>query len=199
MILQNRRLDDKHNWPWTSLLLLTINGCLIWENSFASLNLQFSSVQFSRSVMSDSLRPHESQNISPPCPSATPGVYSNSCPSSRWCHPTISSSVVPFSSCLQSFPASGSFPMSQFFVSSGQSIGVSISASVLPMSIQVWFPLGLTDLISLQSKGLKSLLQHHSSKASILQHSSFLYSPTLTALTRQTFVDKVIGNISYGL
>ena len=103
-----------------------------------------SSVQFSRSVVSDSLRPHELPHARPPCPSPTPGVHSNSGPSSRWCHPTISSSVVPFSS-FQSFPAPGitdSFPMSQFFASGGQSIGVSASASVLPMNIQDWFPLG---------------------------------------------------------
>ena len=109
-----------------------------------------SSVQFSPSVMSDSLLPHDSQHARHPCPSPTPGVYSNSCPSSRWHHPTISSSVIPFSSCLQSFPASGSFLMSQFFASGGQSIWASASASVLPMNIQGWFPLGLTGLIILQ-------------------------------------------------
>ena len=106
--------------------------------------------------MSDSLQPHGLQHARPPCPSPTPGVYSNSCPLSWWCHPTISSSVLPFSSCLQSFPASGSFPVSQFFASGGQSIGVSASASVLPMSIQDWFLLGWTGWISLQSKGLSS-------------------------------------------
>ena len=116
--------------------------------------------------MSDSLRHHGLQHISLPCPSPTPGACSNSRPSSRWCHPTISSSVVPFSSCLQSFPALGSFPMSQFFASSGQCIGASASASVLPVNIQDWFPLRLTGLISLQSKGLLSPFQHHSSKAS---------------------------------
>ena len=100
-------------------------------------------VQFSHSVMSDSLRPHEPQHARPCCPPPTPRVYSNSCPLSRWCHPTISSSVVPFS-CLRFFPASRSFPVSQFLASGGQSIGVSASASVLPMSIQDWFPLGLT-------------------------------------------------------
>ena len=112
------------------------------------------SVQFSHSVMSDSLWPHGLQHASLPCPSPTPGAYSNSIPSSRWCHPTISSSVISFSSRLQSFPASGSFPMSQFFILGGQSIGVSASASVLPMNIQDWFPLGLTGWISLPSKGL---------------------------------------------
>ena len=100
--------------------------------------------QFSRSVVSDSLRPHESQHARPPCPSQTPGVCSDSCPSSRWCHPAISSSVVPFSSCPQSLPASGSFPMSQLFARGGQSIGVSASASVLPMNTQDWSPLGWT-------------------------------------------------------
>ena len=112
------------------------------------------SVQFSRSVMSNSLQPHELQHARPPCPSPTPGVHSNSRPSSRWCHPTISSSVIPFSSCPQSFPASGSFQMSQLFASGGQSIGVSASSSVLPMNIQDWFPLGWTGWIPLQSKGL---------------------------------------------
>ena len=113
-----------------------------------------SSAQFSCSVMSNSLWPHGLHHARPPCPSPTPRIYSNSCPLSQWCHPTISSSVVPFSSCLQSFPASGSFLMSQFFASGGQSIGVSASASVLPMHIQDWFPLGWTGWISLQSKGL---------------------------------------------
>ena len=117
--------------------------------------------------MSDSLWPHGLQHARPPSPSPTPGVYSNSCPSSQWCRPIISSSVIPFSACPQPFPASGSFPMSQLFALGGQSIGASASASVLPVNIQGWFPLGLTGLIFLQSKGLKSLLQHHNSKASI--------------------------------
>ena len=112
------------------------------------------SVQFSRSVMSDSLRPHELQHTRPRCPSPTPGVYLNSCPSSQWCHPAISSSVIPLSSCPQSLPASGSFPMSQLFTWGGQSTGVSASASVLPMNTQAWSPLGWTGWISLQSKGL---------------------------------------------
>ena len=123
-------------------------------------------------IMSDSLRPHGLQHTRLPCPSPTPRAYSNSCPSSRWCRPIISSSVIPFS-CFQSFPASGFFLRSQFFPTGGQSIGVSASASVLPMNIQDWFPLEWTGWISLQSKGLKSLLQHHSSKASILQCSAF--------------------------
>ena len=113
----------------------------------------FSSLQFSRSVMSDSLPLHESQHARPPCPSLTPGVHSNSRPSGRWCHPAISCSVVPFSSCPQSLPASESFPMSQLFAWGGQSIGVSALASVLPMNTQDWSPSGWTGWTSLQSKG----------------------------------------------
>ena len=108
-----------------------------------------------------------------PCPSLSPEACSNSCPLSQWCYLTVSSAAAPFSFCLQSLPASGSFPVSQLFTSGGQSTGASASAPVLPMNIQGWFPLGLTGLISLLSKGLSSLLQHHSSKASILQHSTF--------------------------
>ena len=126
-------------------------------------------IQFSRSVVSDSLPPHGLQHARPPCPSPTPRVYSNSCPLSRWCHPTISSSVISFSSCLQSFPASRSFPMSQFFTWGGQSTGVSALASVLPMNIQDWFPLGLTGLISLQSKGLSRV----SSNTTVQKHQFF--------------------------
>ena len=118
------------------------------------------SVQFSRSVVSNSLQPHGLQHARLPCPSPTPRAYSNSCPSSQWCHPTISSSVAPFSSCLQSFSASRSFPMSQFFASGGQSIGASTSSSVLPMNIQDWFPLGWTGWISLQSKGLSRVFSN---------------------------------------
>ena len=110
-----------------------------------------SSVRVSHSVLSDSLRPHGLQHSRPPCPSPAPGAYSNSCPLSQWCHPTISSSFVPFSSCLQSFPASGSFQMSQFFTSGGQNVGVSASTSVLPMNIQDWSPLGWIGWVSLQS------------------------------------------------
>ena len=112
------------------------------------------SVQFSRSVVSDSWQPHELQHARPPCPSPTPRVYPNSCPSGQWCHPAISSSVVPFSSCLQSCPASGSFLMIQLFTSGGQSIGASASTSVLPVNTQDWSPLGWTSWISLLSKGL---------------------------------------------
>ena len=119
---------------------------------------QFSSV--SCSVVSDSLPPHGLQHARPPCPSPTPRVYSNSCPSSQWCHPTISSSVIPFSSHFQSFPASGSLPVSQFFASGDQSVGISASASVLPMNIQDWFSLGWTGWISLQSKGLSRVFSN---------------------------------------
>ena len=156
------------------------------------------SVQFSHSVASNSLRPHEPQHARPPCPTPTPRACPNLCPLSWWCHPTISSSVVPFSSCLQSFPASGSFPMSQFFTSGGQSIGTSVS--VLPMNIQDWFPLGWTGWISLQSKGLSRVF----SNTTVQKHQFFsfhfhqffivqLSHPYMTtgktiALTRPTFV-----------
>ena len=121
---------------------------------------QFSSVQFSCSVVSDSLQPHEYQHARPPCPSPTPGVNSNSRPSSPWCHPAISSSVVPFSSCPQSLAESGSFPMSQLFAWGGQSIGVSASASVLKMNTQDWSPLEWTGWISLQSMGLSRVFSN---------------------------------------
>ena len=159
----------------------------------------FNSVHFSHSVVFDSLQPQGLQHARPPCPSPTPRVCLNSCPL-RWCHPTISSSVVPFSSHLQSFPASGSFQMSQFFTSGGQSIRVSPSASVPPMNIQDLFPLGNQSL-ALQGT-LKSLLQHHSSKASILRCSAFfivqLSHPYMTTgktivLTRETFAGKVMS------
>ena len=119
-----------------------------------------SSVQFSCSVVADSLQPHESQHSRPHCPSPTPGVYANSCPSSQWCHLTISSSVTPFSSCPQSLPASGSFPRSHLVASGGQSTGVSAWASVLPMNTQDWSPLGWTGWISLQSKGLSRVFSN---------------------------------------
>ena len=122
--------------------------------------LEITSVQFSCSVMSNSLWPHESQHARPPCPLPAPGVYSNSCPSSRWWYPTISSSVIPFSSCPQSLPESGSFTMNQLFASGGQSIEVSASASVLPMNTQDWSPLGWTGWISLQSKGLSRIFSN---------------------------------------
>ena len=119
-----------------------------------------SSVQFCRSVVSNSLWSRGLQHTRPPCPSPTPRVYPNSCPLSWWCHPTVSSSIVPFSSCPQSFPASGSFQMSQLFTSGGQSIGVSASTSILPMNIQDWYPLWWTGWISLQSKGLSRVFSN---------------------------------------
>ena len=152
--------------------------------------------------MSNSFQPHGLQHARPPCPSPSPRVYSNSCPLSWCCHPTISSSVIPFSSCLQSFPASRSFQMSQFFASGSWSIGVSASASVLLMNIQDWFPLGWTGWISLQSRDAQEsspVPQFKSINSSVL---NFLYSPTLTsihttgktiALIRQTFVGKVMS------
>ena len=152
--------------------------------------------------MSDSLWPHEPQHARPPCPSPTPGVHPNPCPLSRWCHPTISSSIVPFSSCPQSFLAEGSFQMSQLFPSGGQNIGVSASTSVHPMNTQDWSPYdALVGSPAVQGT-LKSLLQSHSSKAPILWHSAFfivqLSHPYMTprktiALTRWTLVGKVMS------
>ena len=162
-----------------------------------------SSVQFSHSVVSNSLWSHEPQHVRPPCLSRTPRVYTNSCPLSQWCHPTISSSVVPFSSCLQSFPASGSFQMNQLFVSGGQSTGVSASTSVLPMNTQNWSPLGWTGWISLLSKGLSRVFSNTTvQKHQIFSTSTFfivqLSHPYMTTgktigLTRRTFVDKVMS------
>ena len=153
----------------------------IYQLYFQSVNMSMfsalwtlllcSSVQFSFSVVSDSSQPNRLQHTRPPCPLPTPGVYSNSCPLSWWCHPAISSFVVPFSSCLQSFPAWGSFPVSQFFTPSGQSIGVSASTSVLPMNIQDWFPLGWTGWITLQSEGLSRVFSNTTA-----QKSQFFYS-----------------------
>ena len=138
--------------------------------------------KWSRSVMSSSLQSHGLQHTRPPCPSPTPGVYSNSCPLSQWCHQFISSSVVPFSSCLQSFPASRSFPVSQLFASRGQNIGTLASASVLLMNIQDWFPLRLSGLISLQSKGLSRVF----SNTTVQKHQFFgaqpFYCPALTSI-----------------
>ena len=153
--------------------------------------------------MSDSLRPHGLQHARLPFPSPTPETCSNSCPLSQWCHPTISSSVIPFSSCLQSFQESGSSPRSQFFTSGHQSIGVSASASVLPMNIHDWFPWGLIGLISLLSKGLSRLFsnttvqkhQFFSAQLSLWSQLSHAYMTTrkTIALTRWTFVDKVMS------
>ena len=180
---------------------------MTWEREFAKCIT--SAVQFSHSVVSDSLRPHESQHARPPCPSPTPGVHSDSRPSSQWCHPAISSSVVPFSSYPQSLPASESFPMSQLFPWGGQSTGASALASFLPKKFLGWSPSKWTGWISLQPKGtLKSLLQHHSSKASIVQRSAFfmvqLSHPYMTtgktiALTRRTLVSKEISAFEYNV
>ena len=151
---------------------MCLGNCTVSKNhKLRMINYQysFSSVQFSRSVVSDSLRPHESQHARPPCPSPSPGVHSDSHPSSRWCHPAISSSIVPFSSCPQSLPASGSSHMSERFVWSGQSIGVSASILVLPMNTQDWSPLGWTGWISLQSKGLSRVF----SKTTVQKHQFF--------------------------
>ena len=139
-----------------------VEDSTVWDllYYYYSLRFQFSSVQFSCSVVSDSLRHHESQHTRPPCPSPTLGVHSNSCPSSWQCHPTISFTVVPFSSCPQSLPASGSFPMSQLFAWRSQSIGVSASTSIFPMNTQDWSPLGWTGWVSLQSKGLSRVFSN---------------------------------------
>ena len=160
------------------------------------------SIQFSCSIMSDSLRPHEQQHTKLPCPSPTPTACSNSCPLSQWCHPTISSSVTPFSFCLQYFPASESFPVSQLFVSGGQNIGAAASASILPMKIQDWFPLGLTGLTSLQSKGLSRVFsnttvqknQFFGTQLSLWSNSHpYMTTGKTIALTRWTFVSKVMS------
>ena len=143
---------------------------------------QFSSVQFSHSVISESLWPHESQHARPPCPSPTPGVHSDSRPSSPWCHPAISSSVIPFSSCPQSLPASECFPMSQLFSWDGQNTGVSALASFLPKNTQGWFPLEWTGWISLQSKRLSSVFSNTTFKSINSPALSFLPSPTLTSI-----------------
>ena len=143
----------------TTLPCLTLLQCRTgrsWSRAVECIQ----SVQFSRSIVSDSLWPHGLQRARPPCPSPIPKVHLNPCPLSQWCHPTISSSLIRFSSCPQSFPASGSFPVSQFFASGGQSIGVSASASVLPMNIQDWSPLGWTGWLSLLSKGLSRVFSN---------------------------------------
>ena len=186
------------NSHWRSVLSM-----VMYMFQYHSLKLQaITSVQFSRSVVSNSLRPHGLQHTRLPCPSPTPGACSNSCPLSRWCHPTILFPVVPFSSCLQSVLASESFQMSQFFASGGQSFGVSASAPVLPMNILDWFPLGLTGLISLLSKELSRVF----SNTTVQKHQFFSAQLSLwsnshihtwlletRALNRWTFVGKVIS------
>ena len=182
---------------WQNYLTNSLN--YLSQNSSMGNNLL---LLFSCLVMSDSLQPHGLQHTRFSCPSASPRVSSNSYPMSQWCHPTISSSVVPFFSCLQSFAASGSFPMSQLFASGGQSIRVSASASVLPMNIQDWFPLGLTGLIFLNSKGLLRVFNTTVQKHQFLWHSDFfmvqLSHPHITtrktiALTIQIFVSQVMS------
>ena len=194
----------EHFFLLFSLLKRVINEPMTENNIFETQYFLANSVQFSHSVVSDSLWPHEPQHTRSPGPLPVPGAYTSSCPLSRWCHPTISSSVIPFSSCLQSFPTSGSFQMSQLFASGGQSIGVSASTSVLPSNEHpglISFRMDWLDLLAVQGT-LKSLLQHHSSKASILRCSAFftvqLSHPYMTtgktiALTRWTFVDKVMS------
>ena len=162
-------------FPWKRILAES-------KEAYLSRSYNLTSVQFSRSVMSNSLQPHGLQHARLPCPSPTPGACSNSCPSSRWCHPTISSPVVHFSSLLQSFPASGSFPMSQFFAPGGQSIRASALASVLPMNIQDWFPLGWTGWISLQSKGLSRVFRNTTVQKLQFFGAQLSYSPTLTSI-----------------
>ena len=148
------------------------------SNRISLLTLQFSSVH----LLSPTLQPHGLQHTKIPCSLPTPGACSNSCPLSPWFHPTISSSVVPFSSCLQSFPASGSFPKSQFFSSGGQRIGVSASESVLPMIIQDWFPSGWTGWISLLSKGLLRVFSNTTVQKHQFFRAQLLYSPTFTSI-----------------
>ena len=164
-------------WDFCFLWFACVSSDNIGKNYFyirRYVSVQFSSVQFSRSVVSDSLWPHGVQHARLPCLSATPRACSNLCPSNQWCHPTISPSVVPFSSCPQSLPASGSFPVTQFFTSGGQSIGVSASASALPVNIQDWFPLGWTGWISLQSKGLSRVF----SNTMVQKHQFFSAQPS---------------------
>ena len=157
----------------------------------------FSSVEFSHSVVSDSLQPHGLQHTRLPCPSPTPGAYSNSHPLSPWCHPTISSSVIPFSSCLQSFPASGSFQTSQFFASGGQSIGASASASVLPMNIQDWFPLGWTGWISLLSKGFSRVFSNTTVQKHQLHLLFFAFRQNRWRLTHAQLFQPCAGTTEY--
>ena len=163
--------------PWTAVCQASL------PSPTPGISVQFSPFQFRRSVMSDSLRSHGLQHARIPCPSQIPGVYSNSCPLSRWYHPAISSSVVPFSPCPQPLQTSGSFPMSQFFTGGGQSIGASASASVLPMNTKDLFPSGWTDWISLQYKGLSRVFYNTTvQKHQFFLVLSFLHSPTLTSI-----------------
>ena len=186
---------------WVLILRIQINFSewMIFKYRICELWRWNVSVQLSHSVMSDYLRPHGRQHVRIPYPSPTSRACSNACPSSQWCYPTISSSVVPFSSCPQSFPESGSFPLSQFFPSGSQSIGASALASVLPMNIQDWFPLGLTGWISLQTKGLSRVFsnttdqKHQFFGAQLSLQSNSHIRTWLLTLTRWTFVSKVMS------
>ena len=176
-LLQQIFPTQKSNWGLLHCrhILYQLSYQLVsYQLSYKLVATSFTSWATSHSVVSDSLRPHESQHARPPCPSPTPGVHSNSCPSSRWCHPTISFSVIPFSSCPQSLPASGSYPVSQLFAWGGQSIGVSASASVLPKKSQSWSPLRWTGWISLQSKGLSRVF----SNTTVQKHQLFSAQPS---------------------
>ena len=173
-------MEDRGAWH---AVVYVVTNCRAWLSDWTTTIYYYcQSVQFSCSVMSDSLQPDESQHARSPCPSPTLGVYSNSCPSSWWCHPAISSSVVPFSSCPQSLPAPGSFPMSQLFEWGGQSTGVSASVSVLPMNIQDSSPSGWTGCMPLQSKGLSRVFSNTTVQMHQFSVLSFLHSPTLTSL-----------------
>ena len=172
-------------WDWWMLSNLCMVSAVTWQNWDRNSDVLYPKpfqpllLLFSHSVLYDSLQSHGLQGARLPCPSPTPGACSSSCPLSRWCHPTISSSVVLFSSCLQSFPASGSFPMSRLFTSGGQNIRALVSASVLSMNVQDWFPSRLTGLISLQSKGLSRVL----SNTTIQKHQFFGTQPSLSSIS----------------
>ena len=175
---------------WVRAATPSLSIAISANNSYLHL---FSSVQFSRSLVSDSLPPHELQHAWPPCPSPTPGVHSNSRLSSRWCHPAISSSVVPFSSCPQSLPASESFPMSQLFTWGGQSIRVSASASVLPKKSQDWSPLEWTGWISLHSKGLSRVFSNTTvQKHQLLYHKCILLCDHSTVVEIRELTDTIL-------
>ena len=177
-------LSPPKNHP-QSFCVLFCNHALLSLPTFLSPGKHWSSqisCHCSVAQLCLTLQPHRLQHARLPCPSPTPGACSNSCSSSQWCHATISSSIIPFSSCLQSFPASGSFLMSRLFTSGGQSIGASASASVLSMNIQDWFPLGLTGLTSLQSKGLPGDLSNTTVKKHQFFSLNLLYDPTLTSI-----------------
>ena len=184
MIINNSYwvLIIRKGWAWFSQCIISLWGIVQMSEEASIITFIITSVQFICSIMSNSLQPHEPQHARPPCSSPTPRVHPNPCPLSWWCHPTISSSGIPFSSCPQSFPASGSFPMSQLFASGGQNIGVSASTSVLPMNTQDWSPLGYTGWISLQSKGLSRVF----SNTTVQKHQFFCaqlsFSPTLTSI-----------------